>query len=639
MATKTQIGFSIYMNGKLLREVTFDRPIINVGKLSTSNLRLDDINVSRKHAVIEQRENGQWRITDLGSTNGTVIRGERVVQADLKDNERLILGTTTLLVHLDETTVEEVAKKEVAATVKKGVAGDRVRVARKEPSKPDEIRGLGQDSFYKKRQVDDGSKLILEVALLWGETVLAVEDYRQPKTITVGEAPGCRFTIPAETLGVENYNLVEARGGKFALNLSNSRIKGDVLVGGDVKTFDDLRKSPDMSGDFYLIDGPMRARLKCGEFTLLVSHGEVPDKIVTNPLTNVDYNGLIYIAISAIVHIAFLVILSLMPEDYLRSQRDPRLARERAMRVLRVEPEKEEEKEEEKKPEDPEEDPNAEKSKDAKEEEKLKVAETEIEVEVPQPKRLELVDKLRDKRKETERKEWDALSEEEKQAKAKEMARETLTEVGLQNNPLMTELMANNPDLINNQPRFRALGAQAADGQPADFQGGGMIDPFGGTFGGNDGGFQTVGSPGGTPGGNPGGPAIAGVLGKDRGTRLNDLRFRERPVTPKILPQRPRLTGELDAATVRKYIRRYLSGIKWCYQDRLQQNRKLKGKLTLAFTILGNGKTLDPRVINSNLGDSQLEGCIAQRMRRWKFPQPKDGGLVEVKYPLILKSN
>ena len=33
-----------------------------------------------------------------------------------------------------------------------------------------------------------------------------------------------------------------------------------------------------------------------------------------------------------------------------------------------------------------------------------------------------------------------------------------------------------------------------------------------------------------------------------------------------------------------------------------------------------------------------LEQCIATKMARWRFPQPKDGGIVEVAYPLILKT-
>jgi beta-glucosidase-like glycosyl hydrolase len=67
-----------------------------------------------------------------------------------------------------------------------------------------------------------------------------------------------------------------------------------------------------------------------------------------SPLGAVDYTPHIYVAVSAIVHIAFLVFLSLMPEDQLRSRLDPSARRAKLLKVLKVvEPEPEEEEEEE----------------------------------------------------------------------------------------------------------------------------------------------------------------------------------------------------------------------------------------------------------------------------------------------------
>ena len=53
---KLSLAYSIYHGGNLTREVSFDRAIINIGKLSTSNLRLNDVNASRKHTVVERLE-------------------------------------------------------------------------------------------------------------------------------------------------------------------------------------------------------------------------------------------------------------------------------------------------------------------------------------------------------------------------------------------------------------------------------------------------------------------------------------------------------------------------------------------------------------------------------------------------------
>lgn len=649
---KTKIGFSLYLNGKLIDEVTFDRPIVNVGKLSTSNLRLDDINVSRKHAVIEQRENGQWRITDLGSTNGTIVRGERVVQADISDGDRLVLGTTTLIVHLDAEAVAKVEQREeapiaVTASGQTGEAPPVGKVARAgKPAKgakagkpsasgpAEEIRGLGQESFFKKKLVDEpATSAALEVALLWGETVLAVETFDKPESIRVGEARGCRFTLPQSVLGGMSYELIKVVGGKLVLDVTNPNIQGDLLVDGGVKGVEELREG---GGAKITLDRPIRARLRIGQFTLLVTWGQLPTRTGVRVVGDVDVDAWIYIAVSAILHIAFLIVISTLPDDLSYSQRDPRAMKERAIQVLRVTPEEEEDKPEIEEPEeDPEkkagdgEDPSA--GEDILKADSKRMIDVEMD---PADRPSELVDKLTIQRN-RERQEFDRLSEQERKERAEQMVQQTASSQALQSSAL-EQLLNTDPDRDDQKFPFKVLASRADADSAADFAG--SVDPFGGTASPGAGGFLT---PGGAPGGpgSPGGPAIAGVLDRRPGGRnLGDLDFKERPVEPTIIQMEPRLTGELDPKTVQQYIRRYLSGIKWCYQDRLQSNRRLGGKLTLAFTILPNGSVHNARCMNSTLGDADLERCISNKMARWRFPSPKDGGLVEVQYPLILKT-
>jgi hypothetical protein len=197
----------------------------------------------------------------------------------------------------------------------------------------------------------------------------------------------------------------------------------------------------------------------------------------------------------------------------------------------------------------------------------------------------------------------------------------------------MSQLMATTDTTA--KVAFRTLGSYDPTSTSGEFASG-ALDPFSGTLGqGSSGGFQAEGGPSG-PGG-PGGPAVAGVLGRQGGD-LDNLGLNDRAIEPKIIESAPRLSGELDAKTVQQYIRRQLPGVKWCYQDRLQQNPKLAGKLTLAFTILPSGGVANAQTASSTLGDAELESCIRNKMSRWKFPSPKDGGVVEVAYPLILKS-
>jgi hypothetical protein len=43
-------------------------------------------------------------------------------------------------------------------------------------------------------------------------------------------------------------------------------------------------------------------------------------------------------------------------------------------------------------------------------------------------------------------------------------------------------------------------------------------------------------------------------------------------------------------------------------------------------------------VSQTSLHNATVERCITQKIRTWKFPEPKGGGIVIVNYPFILKS-
>ena len=52
-------------------------PIVNIGRADYNDLVIPDDSVSSQHAKLTRRE-GVWILTDLGSTNGTLVDGEKV---------------------------------------------------------------------------------------------------------------------------------------------------------------------------------------------------------------------------------------------------------------------------------------------------------------------------------------------------------------------------------------------------------------------------------------------------------------------------------------------------------------------------------------------------------------------------------
>jgi len=78
-------------------------PGFTIGRGTEADLRINDPGVSRLHAQIsvEDGADGQPRvtITDLGSTNGLVINGQRLRSATLAEGSRIEIGSTRMLVH------------------------------------------------------------------------------------------------------------------------------------------------------------------------------------------------------------------------------------------------------------------------------------------------------------------------------------------------------------------------------------------------------------------------------------------------------------------------------------------------------------------------------------------------------------
>ncbi len=67
-----------------------------LGRSSEASFRLPDDGVSRLHAKVIQTAEEVW-IEDLKSINGTLINGQRIVRALLRDGDKIQMGSTTIL--------------------------------------------------------------------------------------------------------------------------------------------------------------------------------------------------------------------------------------------------------------------------------------------------------------------------------------------------------------------------------------------------------------------------------------------------------------------------------------------------------------------------------------------------------------
>jgi pSer/pThr/pTyr-binding forkhead associated (FHA) protein len=69
-----------------------DTDATTVGRSTDGDVFLDDVTVSRKHAVFERRAAGAWFVRDVGSLNGTYVNGEQVDETKLASGDEVQIG-------------------------------------------------------------------------------------------------------------------------------------------------------------------------------------------------------------------------------------------------------------------------------------------------------------------------------------------------------------------------------------------------------------------------------------------------------------------------------------------------------------------------------------------------------------------
>jgi uncharacterized RDD family membrane protein YckC len=85
------------------KEIPLASRVISIGRDPSNDLVLSDSMVSRRHAILEQRDN-QYILRDNGSSNGTMVNGDRVEdEKPLRDGDLVAIGSSRLLFQLDDT--------------------------------------------------------------------------------------------------------------------------------------------------------------------------------------------------------------------------------------------------------------------------------------------------------------------------------------------------------------------------------------------------------------------------------------------------------------------------------------------------------------------------------------------------------
>ena len=450
----------------------------------------------------------------------------------------------------------------------------------------------------------------LEVAFLWNDHVLAVNQYKTPRTVTIGEAPKNTLQLKHPSVPDAKFPLIQARGRSAELNFTD-RMGGIIHVGDRSYTLEEAISSGLAQTGSYgkgsytvAVTAETRIRLDIGGNTFLVHYAE-PGGRVGIGFFAIEASFLGLLALSLFLHTVFMFLVFFIPPNPDSFELDGFDLNNRFVSQLIQ-------------PEEPEETPEWLKEKEEDEGARAKEEEGKSGRKDSTEKDKKLAVKGPSDNKEL------------KLAKDKEVVQDKLANLGITNNQLTASWGQGNETLgmqaitawgdQNGEKAGDAYGGFAF-GQVGSGRGGGGVSERGI---GLTGGFGTQGRGG--QGGNSGYGRNAGQL-DERSTKI-----------PQVVPGKPVVTGSLDKELIRRVIRKHRREIKYCYEKELIKNKNLAGRIVISFTISSTGRVVAAVKKSSTINNGAVESCVTSKVRRWIFPEPKGGGIVRVSYPFVFQS-
>ncbi len=86
-----------FLDGDELRVVPLAQETTRIGRTLSAEIRFDDPTVSRRHALLVQREDGV-HVLDDRSLNGVFVDGERISSRPVSDGDEVVIGRHRLII-------------------------------------------------------------------------------------------------------------------------------------------------------------------------------------------------------------------------------------------------------------------------------------------------------------------------------------------------------------------------------------------------------------------------------------------------------------------------------------------------------------------------------------------------------------
>jgi tetratricopeptide (TPR) repeat protein len=130
-----------------------------------------------------------------------------------------------------------------------------------------------------------------------------------------------------------------------------------------------------------------------------------------------------------------------------------------------------------------------------------------------------------------------------------------------------------------------------------------------------------------------GGIGTLGGTGQGFGSGHGRLGGSHRGSPPQVRMGASQVHGSLPPEVIRRIVRQNYGRFRLCYEQGLQLNPNLRGRIVVRFAIDRNGAAVGPANAGSDLASAAVVACVVNAFRGLSFPKP-DSGIVTVTYPM-----
>lgn len=590
---------AIYIKDPVTGEESFLSPVStesSIGKSNTVDIYVNDLRCNGIHALIEHNaEEGSFTVLDLGSHFGTYVNGERIQEMSLRSGDTFIIGHHHLV------------PRELPAS-----PGQTP-----ESSKQDIRSSRFEDTEAKMKLVTVTDRTLLQASLFWGQRVLDVRTFQPGSEISLGSQKEATFGVNLTNPKYVNQVFLIARygNGEVVLHIP-AEATGLVWLGNETYSLDALRqkdKKSDQFGDLRVaLRVGDRADLHFGELTLSFRFVVPAEKIPFSPLQRLDQTLLRILIILLLIYspVLFWVSTSEVKKQEVTLKNIPKHWK-KIMYHAGIE--------------------NALKRQQAA----IGQIATTLEGGRARSEEGQSSGKFAPEKSE--------ISQKSNPKKQDQKSGINQNKARLNNGPntahSQQKTSADQSVDLDSVFNTEATGVKSQD-TPMTLVGprqdGNTIKSIATK------GFAR-GSEGEGAGGGGKSVGIGALVGNQTGGGMGAGDYGLSPSKGHVIEinqiEELVILGGLDPDVIAAIIRRNLPQIRHCYEEQLVRYAKLKGKVTVSFVIGGTGNVKRANIIESSLGNRQTENCIRDKILTWKFPQPRGGGEVGVKYPFLLHSN